>query len=294
MIREERENPFAVVEVQKDRAVKGILKNFTTVIAICILVAVIGIYFTDIKFDTALDFVDMSLSVAVMFFCTYSEYLLMFRKGTDDSKKEEVYKIAVQEFEKIKSEVVESGKLCLIDEFCAEFVRQELITARKHALQVVGVSETDFYSTLIGKSRRTLIKSQKYTKLQIDGILQASRMKPIKLTRSMILTMSGQKTARRSPIGASAISNEAKDKGFALLRIATTTAITGMIALELTINFSWLAVLQCFLKLIPIFINMFKGYTSGVDNVLSVEVTNLNEKSNVLKQFYREVCEKQE
>lgn len=265
----------------KNRAVKGLLNHMTQIIACAILAVAAAVLFTDIKLSDFNAMAELSLTVGVLWFCSYSMFLNMADSGVNAGKNTAGYIEQITAYEEKTEAIKRNGRLGRLAEFCENFTVEELKQARINRLCDVDYDE--YIMTYAGKGKKALL-STGLGKNRTKCVLAADKLRPIKLNPDKILKR-GRGDVRRSPLGIAPDRKLAAKKGTKALTSILISIFTGSILLEVTVNLTWATFAACLLKLLPIALSAVKGYKSGYDNITVTTANYIKDQISLIDQF---------
>ncbi len=266
------------------RVARNILNNAGTIVGIFIIFVVIVVFTTDIKLTGAMKWAELSLVFFILLFCSYSMYVNYASNGTRAGKSSETFIASYNNYDTTKKKVIDNKYQARLSEFCRYYIKEELTNARTSILSEVGIDFEVYSKSYIGKDKAHLEEMKELSKTQIEAILKANAVKPIKLTPEMIMKR-GRGNGNRSPLG---IKPETKKK-IHLSTKFTTTAITsfltGVIVLDVIINPTWATFAACCLKVLLVVLNGFMGYKMGYENIVIDTVEYMNDHVDLMNQL---------
>lgn len=266
------------------KVTRNILNNAGTIVGIFIIFVVIVVFTTDIKLTGAMKWAELSLVFFILLFCSYSMYVNYASSGTRAGKNSETFINSYTNYDTTKKKIVENKYQTRLPEFCRYYIKEELTNARNAILSEVGIDFDTYLKEYIGKDKTYLETDNKLSKSQIEAILKANAVKPIKLTPEMIMKR-GRGNGSRNPLG---IKPETKKKIHLSTKFTTTAItsfITGVIVLDVIINPTWATFAACCLKVLLVVLNGFMGYKMGYENIVVDTVEYMNDQVDLMNQL---------
>lgn len=266
------------------KVTRNILNNAGTIVGIFIIFVVIVVFTTDIKLTGAMKWAELSLVFFILLFCSYSMYVNYASNGTRAGKNSETFINSYTNYDTTKKKIVENKYQTRLPEFCRYYIKEELTNARNAILSEVGIDFDTYLKEYIGKDKTYLETDKKLSKSQIEAILKANAVKPIKLTPEMIMKR-GRGNGSRNPLG---IKPETKKKIHLSTKFTTTAItsfITGVIVLDVIINPTWATFAACCLKVLLVVLNGFMGYKMGYENIVVDTVEYMNDQVDLMNQL---------
>jgi hypothetical protein len=294
--RDREEKPRNLGEVieqttaKKKRIVRGVMNYFGTAVGTFIIFVAIVVSTTDITVMTALDWTVLGLSFFVFMFCAYAMYINGSGNGIRAGRKSETYLTAKKQYDDLKNEVITRKMQGRLPEFCRYYIEEELRNTRNSLLTEVGIDFAVYQERYVGKDKTELEQLTILSKSQVEAIVSANNIKPIKLTPEMILKR-GRGSLHRNPLG---IEPSKKRRIGYVWKFVSTFAVSVLmvgIALNPKSDLTWGTFAECILKLFPIVLNGFTGYKSGYENIVVDTVNYMNDQSDLLRQLIHYVEE---
>ena len=294
--RDREEKPRNLGEVieqttaKKKRIVRGVMNYFGTAVGTFIIFVAIVVSTTDITVMTAFDWMVLGLSFFVFMFCAYAMYINGSGNGIRAGRKSETYLTAKKQYDDLKNEVITRKMQGRLPEFCRYYIEEELRNTRNSLLTEVGIDFAVYQERYVGKDKTELEQLTILSKSQVEAIVSANNIKPIKLTPEMILKR-GRGSLHRNPLG---IEPSKKCRIGYVWKFVSTFAVA-VLMVGITLNpksdLTWGTFAECILKLFPIVLNGFTGYKSGYENIVVDTVNYMNDQSDLMRQLIHYVEE---
>ena len=170
-----------------------------------------------------------------------------------------------------------------LPEFCRYYIEEELRNTRNNLLTEVGIDFSVYQERYVGKDRAALEEITILSKSQIEAIVSANNIKPIKLTPEMILKR-GRGSIHRNPLGIEP--SKKRRIGYARKFISTFAVAVLMVGITLQpkSDLTWGTFAECILKLFPIVLNGFTGYKNGYENIVFDTVNYMDDQTDLMEQ----------
>ena len=220
----------------------------------------------------------------------YAMYVNGSGSGVRAGRKSEIYLAAKNLYDNLKREIIDRKMHGRLTEFCRYYIEEELRNTRNSLLTEVGIDFAKYQECYVGKDKAALEKIPSLSKSQVEAILAANKVKPIKLTPEMILKR-GRGSARRNPLG---IEPEKRRRaGYAMKFFLTfgLAILMTVITLNPKANLTWGTFAECILKLFPVMLNGFTGYKNGYENIIVHTVNYINDQIDLMRQLIHYVEE---
>ena len=288
--RDREEKPRNLGEVieqttaKKKRIVRGVMNHFGTAVGTFIIFVAIVVSTTDITVMTAFDWTVLGLSFFLFMFCAYAMYINGSGNGIRAGRKSETYLTAKKQYDDLKNEVIARKMQGRLPEFCRYYIEEELRNTRNSLLTEVGLDFAVYQERYVGKDKTELEQLTILSKSQVEAIVSANNIKPIKLTPEMILKR-GRGSLHRNPLGIEP--SKKRRIGYAWKFASTFTVAVLMVGIALNpkSDLTWGTFAECLLKLFPIVLNGFTGYKSGYENIVVDTVNYMNDQSDLMRQL---------
>lgn len=255
------------------------LRNSNGIFTVLLLLtASVVIFISTIVFDdNPFKKKEFTTSIIMLSACSYLLFVNGFRSGEKEYLKTADYSEATETRKKLIDTIKERRILYRVNEFCADYIRTELKAKRAEILLPENVTDETFNSYINGEDVR-LTDSQK------EACELARKIKPIKLTREMLLNKT--ETGGRSPLP-----SKGKIDAEVIVRFVTkllTTVITTIYGISLSFKIITNFTLEAVLKGVVCVLLMLFGLVSGIAFGFKIQgkYTALTaEKNTLLKEF---------
>ena len=292
--REERSRSLGeVIEkttVTKKKILRGAMNYAGTAVGTFIIFVAIVVSTTDITVMTAFDWAVLGLSFFVFMFCAYAMYINGSGSGIRAGRKSETYLTAKKKYDDLKNEVITRKMQGRLPEFCRYYIEEELRNTRNSLLTEVGIDFAVYQERYVGKDKTELEQLTILSKSQVEAIVSANNIKPIKITPEMILKR-GRGSLHRNPLGI----EPSKKRGIGYMWKFVSTFAVAVLMVGITLNpkpdLTWGTFAECILRLFPIVLNGFTGYKSGYENIVVDTVNYMNDQSDLMRQLIHYVEE---
>lgn len=276
--------------VTKKKILRGAMNYAGTAVGTFIIFVAIVVSTTDITVMTAFDWAVLGLSFFVFMFCAYAMYINGSGSGIRAGRKSETYLTAKKKYDDLKNEVITRKMQGRLPEFCRYYIEEELRNTRNSLLTEVGIDFSVYQERYVGKDKAELEQLTILSKSQVEAIVSANNIKPIKITPEMILKR-GRGSLHRNPLGI----EPSKKRGIGYMWKFVSTFAVAVLMVGITLNpkpdLTWGTFAECILKLFPIVLNGFTGYKSGYENIVVDTVNYMNDQSDLMRQLIHYVEE---
>ncbi len=242
------------------------------------LTASVVIFISTIVFDdNPFKKKEFTTSIIMLSACSYLLFVNGFRSGEKEYLKTADYLDTNDTRKKLIDTIKERRILYRVNEFCADYIRTELKAKRAEILLPENVTDETFNSYINGDE-------VKLTDSQREACEIARKIKPIKLTREMLLNKT--ETGGRSPLP-----SKGKIDAEVVIRFIIkfiTTGITTIYGISLSFEIITNFTLEAVLKGIVCVLLMLFGLVSGIAFGFRIQgkYTALTaEKNTLLKEF---------
>lgn len=255
------------------------LRNSNGIFTVLLLLtASVVIFISTIVFDdNPFQKKEFTTSIIMLSTCSYLLFVNGFRSGEKEYLKTADYLDTNETRKKLIDTIKERRILYRVNEFCADYIRTELKAKRAEILLPENVTDETFNSYINGEE-------VKLTDSQKEACELARKIKPIKLTREMLLNKT--ETGGRSPLPSKGKIDAEVVVRFVIKLLTTVLTTIYGISLSFTIitNFT----LEAVLKGVVCVLLMLFGLVSGIAFGFKIQgkYTALTaEKNTLLKEF---------
>jgi hypothetical protein len=259
-----------------------ILGNARTLMIVFILFTVVVVMTTDIKLVTISSVTDLGLEFFILLFASYGMYICCADDGASKGYASEAYKKAVDKFDGLKDQIVESW-LTRMNDFCVYYVDEELRKTRMQYLSVVCIPYDVYIEKYVKLSTKEIKILTDLKASQKKAIIKANKVSRIKLTPEMIMTL-GRTVRSRSALSLTPETIKNITFGKKVVKMSAISICMSMVALDIIIQPSWTVFAEVCLKLATVVINGFDGYREGFSNITTHTVNYVNNQSSLMQQ----------
>ena len=263
------------------KTVNGFIGNIGIIIAAMTLFCAAAVFFMDISLASFVT-VNFSLSFVILLFCAYTIYFSLADTGMRLALSDKAYLKAKENYEEIKSELRKNGKLEYLGEFCHEYIKNELVSAKKERLLSSGISYSEFCEKYSGRDKSALPKE--LGKKAKRAILSADRIKPVHLTPDMLLSVGHSGSDRRI-----LRKNPERTRFISALRALVPTTLTSFFAVSIVFSVikepSSAVFIECLIKLFTLIWTGSKGFLMGYNNISIDTTAYLCDCTDILVRF---------
>ena len=265
------------VDEFKKKTFRAVLNNSGSLISIFIILVVGVVMTTEIRFDSAANVASLGLDFFVMILCSYGMYVNLAASGTKQGLLTQEYLDAQSRYDELVERI--NGQSDKLTAFCESYVAKELKSTRTMIVESVGITYEAYERDYIGCDA----PSANLTERQKAAIQRANRVKPIKLTPSMLVKRS-RGIRRRSPLSMAPGVKKAFAFSGRFSTIALTSIMTVWIALDVIVNPDWNVLVMALLRILTVVLNGFSGWQFGYDNVVNDRVNYLSDQCDLIEQ----------
>lgn len=253
-----------------------LIENIGKVIAAMSALIASLVIFTEITFAD-LSSENVTSTLAVILVCSYIIYFSLLDTGERAGKTTKEYKEREEEYGKIRSKI-KGEDIPALRAFCIQYAKDELEYRRNNYL---------FSHALDGESYEAFLLGKDFSKKETKILKRAKSMQAVKLNPKQLLSM--EKTDGHGELHSP---ERTKLLRFLVKLIPSTvcTIFTVSIALNLKDGLSAEAVLEGILKLTPLPMCAFKGYTGGYTYAIGPLSAWQKAKTDMLDAFLEQKC----
>ncbi len=196
------------------------------------------------------------MTAAIMILSCFIMYTSLFDTGHQKAEQNEMYR-KIEEAYRVARDAAQPH-LARLEEFCSQYVKEELDIARRQILERAGLGVEALAAWRCDKMDPSVYRNMSRAKRR--ALKRAARLKPIRLRAAMLL--SGDRRAHRAPALSSA-SARVRRTVTALLPTIVGSLITVAVTLE-GVALTPAAVISGILRIFTIVWCGVRGYTAGV------------------------------
>lgn len=287
-----QEEADKVTEFQKKYNINS--KNFAYILGknltlfLCMMVPVLMVAFIWTDFGAVVIgpkmFSDGILTVTLF---TVGE-IMTSMLGADGGRMDSEFVAAKAEYDLLRGQVGEIGTL-LMGVFCDWQIDVELAQAVQHRLRMIRVTPK-MWDDIKDLPPNEL--EAKFGKKKARKMMEIINLKPIELNEAILLYNGGKMTRGGVPMSGDEYLKSKKHMIEMVLACIFTGLLTVTVVVTLTDDISLARIIFTAFKLMMLFYRMCKGFSRGAKAYNTVEVRQLNAKSNYLGQYIKFVNEK--
>ena len=259
-----------------------ILGNIRTLMIVLILFTVVVVMTTDIKLVTISSITDLGLEFFILLISSYMMYVCCADGGIERGFRTSTYLESKKRYEELKTRI-EENYIEQLRDFCEMYVSDELKRSRKKILASVCITYDEYEKEYLKLSNGEVRAIKSLTARQKTAIINATKLRRIKITPDMLLTH-GRVPLARSPLAFSPEACKGLTFGVKFVKMALISACMTLIALDVIIEPSWTVFAQVCLKLVTVVINGVDGDKEGFRNIAVHSVNYTNAQSQLLLQ----------
>lgn len=265
-----------------EKSTTSMVERAGYIVAAAILLVVILVMTTDIKFITAQSIADFSVAFFVLMFCSCAMYANMYKNGMIAGERLQAYKDICSEYDSVRESIKSANLNKKLADFCRSYVDNELRSRIEEVLSFADIT----YDNFLRYRHMSIAEMRKagLYKMQILRIRAARRIRPIKLTTSMLYKQ-GARASRRKMLHTPPAERRRMDNAFKIVTTALSYSVTGFIAFEIFTDPSWKTFCAVAFKLLMVGYTGYSGYMRGYDNIATDTVYYIRDQIDLLNQF---------
>lgn len=256
------------------------VNNFASVaIIVCVVIAaVLSMGNVSFTFQQA---ISVSTLCIILFVVASLVYKTKYSEYTARAMQTESYQKAEEEYAALVKTVQERELLGKLPDLCQRYVEMELKQYRTAVLSSVCIPYSTYAESYMHKTKKEL-KEANLNRAMIRAVRKADRAKVLRLTPQGLLSSSRQSFLRFSVLTISSGERERIDTAFNTVSRLITTILGGAVAVEVIFDFSWQAIAQWVLRMLPIAVAAFSGAQQGTRNIEQTAIPHRKAQSTVL------------
>lgn len=259
-------------------------------IALVAIAAIVG--FTDLTFDVR-SLLKFSAITVFLYFMTTITYRNRYDHGKLKGKNDPDYQAAVKSYQDALDAIPKECTDDMISEYCERYKHRELSDYRHELLLPLRVTEEEYQTKYLDMRFWEVFRLKKSWKFR-RTIIMCNRAKPIHLTPAMILNESGDGRRRRRALGPSGKQREKRDKRKQALWRAAMSFSGGAIAVSLIFDFSWQALAQWAVRILPVVTAIISGSDDGYDDIAVTETEYKRDQTKFIKRMVEDIVRENE
>ncbi len=235
---------------------------------------------------------DFTALTVFLYIITTLVFQNRYEKGKNRGRTDDTYKETLTNYRKARDEIFEKNLAGEVPNFCQEYKISELREYRESLLIDANISYDEYAEKYMFKSDKDILKLKLPWRIK-KILLKANNAKSIKLDPGAILNESGE-TSRKKLLGMNGRQREKIDKRFNAISRIIITLFTGLVAINIIMDFSLLTIVQWCVRMIPIFSAIIMGDDSGYCDIVITETNFKQSQIAVIKLFYEKTIKKLE
>ena len=257
--------------------------SMNDVILIGIVLIAMVISLTDFTLSLG-DFKNFTALTLFLYVITTIVYRNRYNKGKLRGRSDPEYIEALQDYRANKDKITALGLLSAVPAFCQEYKAREIKEYRKGLLMDVDVDYDEYMEKYrhLPKSHVMRLSLPLNTR---KTIIQCNEAIPLKLTPGLILNESGE-ADRQKLVGQSGREREIKDKRKDFIQRGLMVVLGGMIAVDVILDFSFITVIQWFVRMLPILSAIIMGNDSGFCDIAVTETNFKKDQTSIIHLFF--------
>lgn len=275
---------FEKISLERRKISQYILGNVRTLMIALILFSVVVVMTTDITLVSISNIKDIGLEFFLLLFASYAMYVCCADGGTNAGYATEDYKASVKRFTELKQQILENARYSRMNEYCAYYIAEELKKTRTQYLIVASIKYDEYLEKYAKLSRSEVKKQKELTKLQKKAIARANRVRQIRFTPDMMLTMQGKNLFTRFALYVTPKTHRTLAFGTKFVKMCLVAIGMSLIALQVILEPSWTVFAEVCMKLVTVVVNGFDGRTMGFNNIAIDAVNYTNTQSDLMHQ----------
>ena len=255
---------------------------YKVLISVFLMFVVVLVLTTDIQLEIG-NIANLGMDFFLLLSCSIASYILCADSGTKDGVMSSNYIEARKEFDLWIEKITSMNIHCILGNFCAYYIKEDLRTARMNHLVVAGVTYEEYESIYAKMGNKEIEDLKDRSETQKNALKAANKVQPIKLLPEQII--GHMNSARdRSPLTPEPTKMR---RNTVIKKISTISFISlGMVLIGLnSIETSgWLVFVSICLKLGSVLFNCFDGYKTGYESMAVHSAEHMRQQVSLMKQ----------
>ena len=244
-----------------------------------IVVIAMVLSLTDFTFSLG-DFKNFTALTLFLYVVTTIVYRNRYNRGKLRGRSDPEYLEALKTYRLAKNKITELGIASDVPTFCQTYKTTELKEYRKGILADVDLD----YNEYMEKYRHLTNKAVMKLSLPLNmrkAIIKCNNAEPLKLTPGLIMNESGE-ADRHKLVAQSGREREIKDKRTDFVWRGLMVALGGMIAVNVIFDFSFLTIVQWFVRMLPMLSALIMGDDSGFCDIAVTETNFKKDQTAII------------
>ena len=247
-----------------------------------IVVIAMVISLTDFTFSLG-DFKNFTALTLFLYVITTIVYRNRYNRGKLRGRSDPDYIEALADYREAKDKISELGIASEIPTFCQEYKTKELKEYRKGILADVDLDYDEYMQKYRNLSDRAVMRLSLPLNMR-KAIIKCNKAMPIKLTPGLIMNESGE-ADRQKLVAQSGRDRELKDKRQQLISRGLVVFLGGAIAVNIIFDFSFITIVQWFVRMLPIISAIIMGDDGGFCNIAVTETNFKKDQTSIINIF---------
>lgn len=257
--------------------------NYSGIIVSAFLMfVVVLVVTTDIQFELG-NLANLGMDFFLLLFCSYAAYTLCGDTGQRRGYFTDEFLAIKEEFECWYAKICAENIHCVLGDFCAYYIAEDLRSARMNCLVLAGVPYAEYEQYYMKLSNAEIDNLSGKSEAQKKALKAANAVKPITLRPEQILGgVDGNRD--RSPLS---ISPKTRRRALSAIKFGTISLLSlGMvlIVLDSIDTAPWITFVTICLKMGSVLYNCFDGYKSGYEHIAVYTVEHMRQQVSLMKQ----------
>ena len=258
-----------------------VAENNSTLFSIILLIITLAVLFlVNITGDNDFRLSEISAPAIILSVLSYLFFVNNNRTGDKACRNSEKYRKTISEYEDLTQRIYDEKKLFKLDFFCREYVKDKY---KKTVMQILAPVEVEWEDFVLVKNKQC---DKEFNDEQVMAIRKALKVRPIKLTRAMLMKVEVYGSTKKPIKSSSAIIGyQVWQYVWKAITIVCSLFFTFTLAYSFIFDFSQETIWRGVLQLIIIAFSIFGGLSVGY-KVRSMWRERTQDVSNILKEFF--------
>lgn len=238
------------------------------------------VIFVTIVIATAVNFTDFGFSFqginritalsVLLYIVTTMTYNHCYNKGKMDGKQDEEYLATAKEYHAERDSLLHGNLIGKLPDFLEDYIKSELVEYRKGILLPYDLNYEEYAAKYLPMPLHAILRQKMRFRVKL-AIIKCNRAKPVAIKKSDLISCDENSVRRSRPMGMSGHKLEKVNKLSGMLWRALMTIFSGTVCIDLVFNFSWTALIQWGIRMLPILFALIFGRSNGFLNITEVE-----------------------
>lgn len=277
-------NPVVVARNVKRSFGTFFIRNINSVLSLFIVLVVVFVFLAQVKILPNVSVQEAAASCVLLFFCSYFMYCNLLNSGTKLGKQEEDYINCTKKHNDLRETIKSNNYEQYLNDFCESVRKAKFIRDRETELSRVGILYSEYTEKYEGKTEEEILQEfPELNKGKRKAIKKANAVKCVAFTKEMIYREC-KPTHSQAILG---VTPQAK-RNFRMVWNIFFSAVVAFMSYSIFVDViekpTWASFAMCLVKLLPLFVCGWRGFTNGFDFIAVESVSYMSDQNDLLEE----------